>query len=259
MSTCTTYHILEEDPLLVCMFLFIGNHITLTLTYPYPITPFFVPSIMSLLNVSGELVMSPLDLCHTMYAYWLLHKAVPQVLYMPYSSHYRVLYPKGFLLHTGRTCTQEGILCHMSPIGLLLCIERTGTEESLSYALCATLLDFFVVKVQPNTQKGVQCTMSLHSDGRVHRRRTQERLLEFWVLCVPLGFCYALHIPRTFSCVPVQCTVHSRGTQKDVLCIMPLHTSQKRDTEGCTTQYVFVEHTAERHRRVSYVLCLCTV
>ena len=107
---------------------------------PYPITPFFVPSIMSLLNVSGELVMSPLDLCHTMYAYWLLHKAVPQVLYMFYSSHYRVLYPKGFLLHTVRTCTQEGILCHMSPIGLLLCIERAGTQESISYALCVLCL-----------------------------------------------------------------------------------------------------------------------
>ena len=65
--------------------------------------------------------------------------------------------------------------------------------------------------------------MSLHSVVRVHRRRTQERGLKSSVVCVPLGFCYALHIHRTFSCVS-------------------------------STQY-----TAEGHRRMSYVLCLYTL
>ena len=142
-------------------------------------------SIMSLLNVSGELVMSPLDLWYTMMPVDPCTGRCSMSC-MSNSSQDHVLCPTRILLYTGRTCRKERILCHMSHIRLLLCTEYASTLEAISYVLCPMPPEFTsVAQIRASTQECVPCIMSLDSDFyyvracTVHSRGTQDAYLIF--------------------------------------------------------------------------------
>ena len=107
--------------------------------------------------------MAPLDLWYTMKPIDPCTRRC-SMSYMSNSSPDHVLCPTRILLYTGRTCTNECILCHMSHIGLLLCTEYASTLEAISYGLCPMRLEFTsVVQIRASTQECVPCIVSLDS------------------------------------------------------------------------------------------------
>ena len=123
--------------------------------------------------------MAPLDLWYTMKPIDPCTRRC-SMSYMSNSSKPSVLCPIRLLLYTGRTCTNECILCHMSHIGLLLCTEYASTLEAISYGLCPMPPEFTsVAQIRASTQEShVSClwiqtfTMSLHAQctGEGHSR-----------------------------------------------------------------------------------------
>ena len=142
--------------------------------------------------------------------------------------HCNVFCPLDFYYTQDAPAPEERILCHMSHIGLLLCIEYASTLEAISSVLCPMPPEYTsVAQIRASTQECVPCIMSLDSD---------------------------------FYYIPA-CTVHSRGTQDGVLCPVSLHSTEEREPGGYNMYYVCAEYIClcRVHKRGTQEGVLCPV